>query len=106
MDDLFQKYQEKISSLALSSKAKQEIFQNFYFELQFQLINSFFDTLTDNQKKEIAEASSDEEAIRLYFRFLNESVEIPEFLQFIEQIYSEAMTKALDSLPEFSQPSA
>lgn len=99
MEDLFQKYKERIEALSISDEDKKKIYDSFYSELQFKLVNSCFDTMTDEQKKSIAEASTDEEALRVYFQILNESIEIPEFLQFIEQVYTEAMTKAFSELP-------
>ena len=99
MDDLLQQYRQRIDALAISEENKKHIFDNFISEIQFKLVNSFFDTLTDKQKKDIAEASTDEEAMKIYFDLMNQSIEIPEFLQFIEQIYTEAMTKALSELP-------
>lgn len=106
MDELFQKYKVRIESLPISQEDKEKLYNNFYNEIQFKLVNSFFDTLTTEQKRSIAEASTDEEAIRIYFQLLNESIELPEFLQFIEQVYTEAMTKALSELPNLENPTA
>ncbi|OGF98878.1 hypothetical protein A3D78_03290 [Candidatus Gottesmanbacteria bacterium RIFCSPHIGHO2_02_FULL_39_14] len=106
MDDLFEKYKQRINSLPISEEEKDKLFNNFATELQFNLTNAFADTLTDEQLKKIDEAVNDEETLRIYFSILNESLELPEFLDFIEQTYTDIMTKTLSSLPEFTnQPS-
>lgn len=99
MDDLFDKYKERINSLPISPAVKEEIYTNFHMEIQTKLLGSFVDTLTMEQQKSIAEASTDEEAARVFFSLLSESLEIPEFLQFVEQVYTDAMMKALSELP-------
>lgn len=101
MDELFLKYKQRILALNISTEDKEKIYNQFYEELQFKLLDSFFETLTEDQKKSIEKADTDEEAIRIFFDLLNESVEIPEFLQFIEQIYTDTMTKMLADLPSF-----
>lgn len=103
MDDLLQKYKERINSLPIAQSDKDNLYSNLTQELNFKLMNSFLDTLTDEQLKLINETTSDEETIRVYFSILSESIEIPEFLQFIEQVYTVAMTKALSELPSFDQ---
>lgn len=99
MDDLLKKYKEKIEVLPISSENKSKIYDSFYDELQFKLLDAFVDTLTPDQQKQIADASSDEEAVKIYFSLLNESVEMPEFVEFIEKIYTEILEKALKELP-------
>lgn len=99
MDDLLQKYKTRIESLSISKEDKDKIFSNFNSEIHFKLMNSFVDTLTDEQLKAIDNAGTEEEVLRVYFQLLNESLELPEFLQFIEQVYTEAMLKALSELP-------
>lgn len=102
MDELFKKYKERITALGIAEQDKEKIYNNFFTEIQFKLVNSFFDTLTDEQKELIAKAETDEEIVKTYFSLLSESIEIPEYLQFIEQVYTEAMMKAIAQLPAFN----
>ena len=102
MDNLLKKYKSRIESLAISQSDKDKLCDNFFSEIQFKLANSFVNTLTDEQKKLLAYANSDEELVQVYLQLLNKSIDIPEFLDYIEQVYTDSMIKAISEIPIFN----
>lgn len=100
MDELFQKYKQRIEALNISQKDKERIYSNIYNEIQYKLVNSFFKSLTPKQKKSIAETESDEEALEIYFRLILDSLQRTEVIHSLEEIYTQSMMQALSEIPE------